>query len=247
MSSASANGGDVARIVKRTAGRAPSRSTIYQALGGKHFPEPGTLTAIVDACRIAALENKAGGDGGRFDRQLWLNRRHRIAIGVDTEDSSDAGTSSGSTDSKGYSWEVFHDGMSVWVGTGALGKPDSHLIKLHIHRDTFFSYEELALAIYSEQFFEVPGEYELARLRAILDGKPEPKPVSVLRVVVRDAKGVTLRALQAEFTYKPVTDEQLVAFAKDQQRENDLERRALDRKVQRYAQFIGDDDADGLP
>ncbi|WP_107656107.1 hypothetical protein [Nocardia suismassiliense] len=124
-----------------------------------------------------------------------------------------------------YTWEIVHDGVTVDSGESRLGEPHP------LTGSTAGQYYEVACGLFEQACDTVVEEHRYEVMMARVDGNPEPRPVTVVTVLLRYADGSVAISMTAHPRHRPITDKDMTEYREYLEWAEEDHRRFLQRKA----------------
>ncbi|MFC9436657.1 hypothetical protein [Nocardia sp. NPDC057030] len=122
----------------------------------------------------------------------------------DATDTSEArADASADGPAESYTWEIVHDGTTVESGESYLG--EAHPLT----GSTASQHYEIACGVFEQACDQAVEEHRYEVMMARVENRPEPRPVTVLTVLLRYADGSVAVSMTAHPRHRPITDQDL--------------------------------------
>ncbi|WP_378741600.1 hypothetical protein [Nocardia brasiliensis] len=133
-----------------------------------------------------------------------------------------------------YTWEVIHDGTTVESGENRLG--ESHPLT----GSTASQHYEIACGLFEQACDRAVEEHRYEVMMARVEDRPEPRPVTVVSVILRYSDGSVAISMTAHPRHRPITDKDMIEYREYLEWAEEDHRRYLERKAM-------DDESFALP
>lgn len=120
---------------------------------------------------------------------------------TDTTEARPGASTDGHAES--YTWEIVHDGTTVESGESYLG--EAHPLT----GSTASQHYEIACGVFEQACDSAVEEHRYEVMMARVEDRPEPRPVTVLTVLLRYSDGSVAVSMTAHPRHRPVTDQDL--------------------------------------